>query len=95
MRSISVGWPLCIATKAWFEYKTLDFGLEKRTNSSPVSTAVRAMPLKISNAETIWPYVVSGDIVPWPTVASVSRLKKKASPNEPGRAFAMLPGCAR
>ena len=53
--------------------------------------AVNVMPVTISIAEMMWPYSVTGAIMPYPTVARVSMLKKNASLNDPGRVLVMSP----
>jgi hypothetical protein len=94
MRSMSVGVPSSglIATRE--ENATRARVWEKRAKTSPVASAV-AMRLATDSATTsMFARRVAGYIAPYPIVPIVWMLKKNASRNEPGAAFAIPPTTA-
>ena len=77
-------------TMAWLK-RTRAVGREKRAKTSPVTTASAISPLRASMLTSTLDKNDLGAIVPYPIVAIVCTLKKKASAKEPGRALATPP----
>ena len=70
---------------------SLATGMENFVKTMPVASATTTMEAIDSAVTARFAALDCGYIQPYPAVPSVCTLKKKASANEPGRAFATPP----